>query len=294
MPLVRGGSRAAISENIRREIGSGKPQKQAVAIALSEARKRAVGGVSGLPGGGVNPALMASMPNQPASGGVMGSGGMAGVLGQQSPMATPSPQMPQVTPQINMGVPQTLTKLREGGVAHRAGGGFNMAQGPQMSAPWETRQEARGLHVGPVLSNVPGRTDNHQVKVPAGSYVLPAQHVASMGHGNTLAGVDLANKMFGGPYGSAAPKMAHGSLPHAPKMESFADGGYSEGGARGDDSFEPVPVDISGGEFVIPPQAIIKKFGSLKVGHAALDQWIMSTRKKEIKTQKNLPPPAKK
>jgi hypothetical protein len=37
MPLVKGSSRADISRNIRTERSAGKPEKQAVAIALSEA-----------------------------------------------------------------------------------------------------------------------------------------------------------------------------------------------------------------------------------------------------------------
>ncbi len=39
MPLKRGSSRKVISENIRREIRAGRPQKQAVAIAFDVARK---------------------------------------------------------------------------------------------------------------------------------------------------------------------------------------------------------------------------------------------------------------
>lgn len=38
MPLLSGKSRAVISANIKTEMAHGKPQKQAVAIALSKAR----------------------------------------------------------------------------------------------------------------------------------------------------------------------------------------------------------------------------------------------------------------
>lgn len=61
MPLIHSSSKPAISENIRREMGAGKPQPQAVAIALDIARRakreRAEGGkvfegpiVSAVPG----------------------------------------------------------------------------------------------------------------------------------------------------------------------------------------------------------------------------------------------------
>ena len=39
MPLKPGKSKAVVSQNIKTEIAAGKPQKQAVAIALSTARK---------------------------------------------------------------------------------------------------------------------------------------------------------------------------------------------------------------------------------------------------------------
>jgi hypothetical protein len=39
MPLTKGFSKKSISKNIRREMNRGRPQKQAVAIALNVARK---------------------------------------------------------------------------------------------------------------------------------------------------------------------------------------------------------------------------------------------------------------
>lgn len=39
MPLSKGKSKASISKNIKTEMEHGKPQKQAVAIALNVARK---------------------------------------------------------------------------------------------------------------------------------------------------------------------------------------------------------------------------------------------------------------
>jgi hypothetical protein len=43
MPLRKGSSKAAVSNNIKTEMAAGKPQRQAIAIALSVARKSGSG-----------------------------------------------------------------------------------------------------------------------------------------------------------------------------------------------------------------------------------------------------------
>ena len=43
MPLIKSSSSKAVGENYKKEMESGKPQKQALAIALSVQRKEATG-----------------------------------------------------------------------------------------------------------------------------------------------------------------------------------------------------------------------------------------------------------
>lgn len=210
MPLIKSGSKAAVSENISEMVHAGHPQNQAVAAALRNARQYG---------------------------------------------------------------------------AHRAAGGFT----PPVASRFAARQM---FHEGFLHSAVPGRTDKLPISVSGGAYVLPADHLAALGQGNSLAGANIVNKMFKmGPYGSAqqathvAPKApgAHLNL-NPPKQKSQ----FARGGAG-----QPTDIIAAGGETIIPPEKIIAKFGSLKKGHAALDQWVVDTREEHAKTLKGLKPPRK-
>lgn len=164
-----------------------------------------------------------------------------------------------------------------------AGGGVQM--------PFQERGAARNLmHEGFLHSSVPGRTDKLPITVGGGAYVLPADHVAAVGQGNSIAGADHINKMFKmGPYGMDA---MHGraTSPH-PHLNLNVKPPTTK--ARGGATGKPTPIVAAGGEIVIPPHAIIKRFGSLEKGHKALDAWVLNTRKKHITTLKNLKPPKK-
>lgn len=169
------------------------------------------------------------------------------------------------------------------------------------------RNDARMMtHQGPIKSIVPGRTDNLPMHVASSSYVLPADHISSLGEGNTEAGHTIVKSMFapGGPYGVGSMKIAHGpGAPRAslPKAIKFASGGASDqGGARGDGHSQAVPIYAAGGEHVLSPDEVRRVSlvhgggGDPEFGHKILDAWVIANRKKHVKTLKGLPPPAKK
>lgn len=167
------------------------------------------------------------------------------------------------------------------------------AMGGPSPTPWEVRSEARGMmHTGPIMSAVPGRTDHHAMSVPAGAYVLPADHVSSLGQGNTQAGMAVLGKMFGGggPFGVGRNMpITHGAgVPRPPRALS------DKGGARGEGTGHPVPIMAAGGEFVIPPSVVAQiGQGNIAHGHQILDKWVVSNRNRHVATLKKLPGPAK-
>lgn len=115
-------------------------------------------------------------------------------------------------------------------------------------------------HVGPIHSPVPGRTDHLALDVPAGSYVVTADVVSALGQGNTAAGLEILKRKFPAP------------------------------GVKG----KTTPIMAAGGEYVIPPDEVMKVGGGdLAKGHAVLDKWMVNERKKLVKTLRKLPGPAR-
>lgn len=176
-------------------------------------------------------------------------------------------------------VAAALRNARQYG-GHFASGGFQPPMGERGVA-------RHALAQGFLHSTVPGRTDKLPISVSGGSYVLPADHVAALGQGNSLAGADSVAKQFKmGPYGSTMGALKQAKAPGAAHLNLVSKGAklhFAHGGA--------VPIVAAGGEIIIPPEKIIERYGDLKKGHAALDDWVVKTRKKHIKQLRKLKPP---
>lgn len=196
-------------------------------------------------------------------------------------------------------------KANGGGVRGYDGGG-GIPSGSEM-APWYVRQEARGsdsyYHPSGLYSSAGGgRTDNINNKVPAGSYVVPADVVSGLGEGNTLAGAKfLDSAMHSGPHGvqmggghggrgPGMPRPPHIETPSFEKNNLPSFGELAAGGVPTNKG-STVPIITAGGEYLIHPTDIVKKFGSLKHGHDVLDKFVVRVRKKTADTMKKLPGP---
>lgn len=122
--------------------------------------------------------------------------------------------------------------------------------------------------VGYVDTDTGGRGDKHRVMVPAGCYVIPADIVSAKGDGNSVAGSKFFDQWLKGPYGTKR----------------------ASGGGIG----VPRQIDISGGEYVVPPEAVqaLGK-GDIGHGHNLLDRFVKAERSKLISTLRKLPGPKK-
>ena len=291
MPLQKGSSQKVISGNIAElhhgntyaktaaKFGKERANKQSVAIAFSEAKGRAFGGIAPMLGQAFNP----TMPN--GNQGAMPGANPATMMNNTPQMQT-MPQPPLnglasgVAPSPMMGAPMGLNAGQPGPAGARPfalGGGVNPA--PKMFK-------------GPIVSDVPGRTDKHLTHVPSGSFVIPADIVSGHGQGNTLAGMNTLQKLFKmGPH-AANPSRIPGATNAIHK--------FSKGGKADQHVGKPVPVKLAGGEIVVPPEnahetmcRITGKKLTLDQAHAAMDQWVLNERKKLRKTLAKLPGPSK-
>src|SRR5262245_51703966 len=130
MPLRPGSSRDVVSHNVSELMRSGRPQRQAVAIALDSARRHAGGGiVNGGAGGGWHRLAMAQ---RRAPGGIVAP--MGWQPGLDSYLRTPFPETPRP---FAMGPP--------------AGGGIVAAGGPSFM-PTGGTFDPTGFTGGPAAS----------------------------------------------------------------------------------------------------------------------------------------------
>lgn len=132
------------------------------------------------------------------------------------------------------------------------------------------------VKTGPLLSDVPGRTDHHAIDVPEGAFVIPADIVSGLGEGNTLAGTKILQNMFPPPLRAGKIKR-HSEIP-APSRHM--------GGA--------VPIAAAGGEYIVAPETVAEiGGGDLDQGHRTLDEFVQRVRQNTIQQMSSLPPPQK-
>jgi hypothetical protein len=150
-----------------------------------------------------------------------------------------------------------------------------------------------------------GRTDNVPMSVAAGSHVIPADVVAGLGQGNTLAGAHaLGLAMQSGPGGISLPRgPARSTIPHPPPLPRRANGGKMptewEGHpikiAAGDvpEGRGGIKCIVAGGEWIMAPDEVRRTRHVGKQGHEAVDAWILERRKADVKKLRSLPGPVK-
>lgn len=128
----------------------------------------------------------------------------------------------------------------------------------------------RKVFHGPIVTPIPGRTDRLPIHVYSGSYVIPADIVSGLGEGNTLAGYEAIKRMFG----------------HHLKAKYGLRGSYHE-------NRDVVPVIVAGGEYILTPEEVESAGdGDLDNGHAVLDAFVKSQRRKLRQKLAKLPGPA--
>jgi hypothetical protein len=174
---------------------------------------------------------------------------------------------------------------------HAKGGAVSKAMKIAYEAKRQARADGGGVFQGPIISDVPGRTDKHEMDVAAGSYVVPAEAVSHLGENNTLAGMKYLKEL--GPQGlRKMVRSVNGAneIIRKNRVKKALGGG---GVAHDENTGHPVPVVTAGGEQVLTPDEVkVIGDGDITLGHRLLDNWILENRKKHIKTLSKLDGPA--
>jgi hypothetical protein len=157
------------------------------------------------------------------------------------------------------------------------------------------------LRPGLIKSGIPGRTDKIPARVPAGSYVIPADIVSGHGEGNTIAGGRALDQLFKtGPYntdlgrGIATPKVNYGKMGAIPRpiaaRRPARPPKFAEGGAEDDG----IDIIVAGGEYLLPPEVAVRLGGGdISHGHDILDQFVLQSRQKIVDETSRLKGPKK-
>lgn len=297
MPLKKGSSPKIISQNIsefhtgptyaatKAKFGKAKADKQAIAAAMSTARRYGKKKQDGGPVAGLAFTDPEEFKRQYYR--------MIGkeMIKEQSRFPSGSEQGPYERRKMQTKKSEDISDIVPRG---KAFGGPNIESMIMRGASYGLRRE------GMINSTIPGRTDKIPMRVPAGSYILAADIPSALGQGNSLAGGEILKRMFNaGPYGlptmrsagrsgmSLAPRMSM-RTPRPPKG-MFAEGGETEG-----EDENHVPIVAAGMEYIVPPE-VVKDVGhgSIDAGHRVLDRFQLNVRKKNIETLKKLPGPKK-
>jgi hypothetical protein len=188
-----------------------------------------------------------------------------------------------------------------------------------INTPTPGRADAHPTHVPPgsyvmpadIVSSIgEGNTAAGQAMLAKMFLPLQAQggqQIAMMGQGAPYGGTgapygaqspDLRTKPMGPPRGIQPRVVGEPKYPvyAGPRGQTGPDFVQAHGGVvPGGGGVRPgTPINISGGEFVVPPEEVRRRGrGDIDYGHEILDAWVKGEHIKAIKTLKRLPEPAK-
>jgi hypothetical protein len=192
-------------------------------------------------------------------------------------------------------------------------------------APWFERNEERNAAYGFNMGIGGGRNDKNPGTMGSSAYVLPADVVAGLGDGNSLAGAHIFDQVLHSmPYGIAPEQQRRGPGPPRPPSMAMAnaeEGGVKEppiapgvanGGKPAKDGDEPTaageekPVEVitADGEVLVSPRDVAR-IGAryslpkdqanyakmLAKGNNILDSYVKEIRGRTIRHLKSLPGP---